>query len=426
LHSTGAEERAPAAGRGPTSPPDAAALLPEAMQESSDQLPLATAPQASIQRGTVSGESEAEEPTGIEPEALSSAEGGPVVQRQPDRAAPPRSAATQRAERLPLAQREPAERGLSAQALPARGGREAGVATERAPTPADGGLGTGRELEAPGRDQPRTTRVDMGALVAPAREPPVSRTVQRTVEPPTSPARAEPAPETLGKGEPEGLPGGGAGPENTAAPLQRQAVGQQRPASETLPPGVADMGGARPTPWREQPSRRPAGTEPGAGSERESSPPAVRFVLPRPVVQTKSLADTAVLPQVRRAPAPGARVAQELPPPLVQRAPLPVGGEAAAGSGAVPAPVVPVTTLQPPPQLSGQAIVQRQPSAAPIISQPDVEETAAVQRAEEGEPLPQQQTGGEKQDLDRLAREVYPLVKRLLAIERERRTGRWG
>jgi hypothetical protein len=84
-----------------------------------------------------------------------------------------------------------------------------------------------------------------------------------------------------------------------------------------------------------------------------------------------------------------------------------------------------VTTLQPPPQLPGQAIVQRQPSAVPIVSHPDVGETAAVQRAEE-EPYAEGQGQDEEKDLDRLARDVYPLVKRLLAIERERRTGRWG
>jgi len=48
-----------------------------------------------------------------------------------------------------------------------------------------------------------------------------------------------------------------------------------------------------------------------------------------------------------------------------------------------------------------------------------------VQRAAEDEPYAEEQVRDEEHDMDRLAREVYPLVKRLLAIERERRTGRW-
>jgi hypothetical protein len=29
-------------------------------------------------------------------------------------------------------------------------------------------------------------------------------------------------------------------------------------------------------------------------------------------------------------------------------------------------------------------------------------------------------------DLDHLARQIYPLIKRMLAVERERRSGRWS
>lgn len=48
-----------------------------------------------------------------------------------------------------------------------------------------------------------------------------------------------------------------------------------------------------------------------------------------------------------------------------------------------------------------------------------------MQRAE-GQPPVEGQDQDKEPDLDRLARDVYPLVVRLLAVERERRGGRWG
>ena len=64
--------------------------------------------------------------------------------------------------------------------------------------------------------------------------------------------------------------------------------------------------------------------------------------------------------------------------------------------------------------------------------QPPVDLTAAagapqagvVQRVILGPEGEEKAEGG--LDLDRLARQVYPLIKRMMAVERERRTGRWG
>jgi len=121
---------------------------------------------------------------------------------------------------------------------------------------------------------------------------------------------------------------------------------------------------------------------------------------------------TAILPQLRRPPAqPRARLSQ-----------IPSRGE----------PGVPAVTVQPPVQPvvqpAREAIIQRQPSipgVAIAISRAEAGEAAGVQRAEEEGVETGAEARDDEQDLDRLAREVYPLVKRLLAIERERRAGRW-
>ena len=70
-----------------------------------------------------------------------------------------------------------------------------------------------------------------------------------------------------------------------------------------------------------------------------------------------------------------------------------------------------------------------------------VDRSAAQVGAVDDQPLVQRQTLPEapqtasetpdtppddEPDLDRLARQIYPLVKRLLAVERERRGGRWS
>jgi hypothetical protein len=79
-------------------------------------------------------------------------------------------------------------------------------------------------------------------------------------------------------------------------------------------------------------------------------------------------------------------------------------------------------------QPTREAIIQRQtsiPGVAIAISRAEAGEAAGVQRTEEEGVEAGAEARDEEQDLDRLARDVYPLVKRLLAIERERRAGRW-
>jgi hypothetical protein len=66
--------------------------------------------------------------------------------------------------------------------------------------------------------------------------------------------------------------------------------------------------------------------------------------------------------------------------------------------------------------------IQRQPTASALSSAP----ISVVQRVETGyAETTEQKEERPAQDLDKLARQVYPHIVRMLAIERERRTGRW-
>ncbi len=57
-----------------------------------------------------------------------------------------------------------------------------------------------------------------------------------------------------------------------------------------------------------------------------------------------------------------------------------------------------------------------QPEGIGVVQRVEEAETIAGQPPEEGE---------EEMDLDKLARQVYPIIRRLLAVERERRSARW-
>jgi hypothetical protein len=67
--------------------------------------------------------------------------------------------------------------------------------------------------------------------------------------------------------------------------------------------------------------------------------------------------------------------------------------------------------------------IQRQPTTSSFGSA----SISTVQRVEMGRPetTEQREEGRSKPDLDKLAREVYPHIVRMLAVERERRIGRW-
>ena len=102
--------------------------------------------------------------------------------------------------------------------------------------------------------------------------------------------------------------------------------------------------------------------------------------------------------------------------PVVQRAPL---GEAGG-----PAPAQPAELSMPlarPPAL--------RPPSIPAIATGEIEPGGIVQRVTTEEPTAGQKPGGGSAqetpgpNLDQLARQIYPIIKHMLAIERERRYG---
>jgi len=70
-----------------------------------------------------------------------------------------------------------------------------------------------------------------------------------------------------------------------------------------------------------------------------------------------------------------------------------------------------------------------QPPLTPAIATGEIEGGAIVQRAEVEGAAAGQESGGKSGeqgsglDLDHLARQIYPIIKHMLAIERERRYG---
>ena len=82
--------------------------------------------------------------------------------------------------------------------------------------------------------------------------------------------------------------------------------------------------------------------------------------------------------------------------------------------------------LPPPPRSSSSGLIQRQPSAlAPDVAVSS-QRLGVVQRVQEAEPEASASPVEEEPELelDHLARQIYPLIKRMLAVERERRPGR--
>jgi len=82
-----------------------------------------------------------------------------------------------------------------------------------------------------------------------------------------------------------------------------------------------------------------------------------------------------------------------------------------------------MVTFQNPP-IPSQSIVQRAPDAKPPVPMPTGSapkgKTAEQAKKDEAE---RQETGEKKDELEDLAQKVYPLIKRMFAIERERRPG---
>jgi hypothetical protein len=102
--------------------------------------------------------------------------------------------------------------------------------------------------------------------------------------------------------------------------------------------------------------------------------------------------------------------------PLVQRASEPVMAEDRSSKDESPSSEVDFSAVPPPVEQ-----IQRM-LANGAFNQP------VVQRAEANQPVVDSETPvnevDEELDLDKIARDVYPIIKRLLAIERERYKGR--
>ncbi|MBL7202682.1 MAG: hypothetical protein ISS56_21305 [Anaerolineae bacterium] len=73
--------------------------------------------------------------------------------------------------------------------------------------------------------------------------------------------------------------------------------------------------------------------------------------------------------------------------------------------------------------------IQRRPQGEASESVPTPAESGyvgVIQRVTVGpEESAEPESGQGELNLDRLARQVYPMIRRMLAIERERRSGRW-
>ncbi len=149
-----------------------------------------------------------------------------------------------------------------------------------------------------------------------------------------------------------------------------------------------------------------------------------RLVLPErrlpPRVQTKPPAQTTLLPQTR-VQARFEDQATEAVSPSLELAPgrMDAGRVETGWSQVLGGELL----LPPPPRASSAGLIQRQPSAlAPDVAVPS-QRVGVVQRAQEGGPAASASPVEEKPELelDHLARQIYPLIKRMLAVERERR-----
>jgi hypothetical protein len=97
----------------------------------------------------------------------------------------------------------------------------------------------------------------------------------------------------------------------------------------------------------------------------------------------------------------------------VSSAPKPFSIESRATASAIPGNVLSVTTVSQP---TPAGLIQRQP-ADQAISPPG---SGIMQQVTETPPAASKPLLEKKADLDELARQIYPLIKRMLAVERER------
>ena len=265
---------------------------------------------------------------------------------------------------------------------------------------------------------------DMPLAQRQAVEPPRQEAAGRGVEaePPRPPAGEEPPP---------------AGPPMPV--VQRQAAPAQPPRIEEAPP---------PTQVQTAPGEPAA----GLGAEvmaRATSRERLPLIEPLPpahagVIRTKPVEQTAILSQARAQarPEPPASVpSRPGTPPEAGRTPareIPTqSGWTQAVTGELPLPPALQRSVAParPVSTASTTLIQRQPEApapSPAVTPwPEPRREEVVQRVEGEEPPPtalppQAPAAGEgaPENLDSLARQIYPLIKRMLAVERERKLGR--
>ena len=227
------------------------------------------------------------------------------------------------------------------------------------------------------------------------------------------------------------------------SPARPQLSQAQRPSGEVMGTGSAQV----------QRASEPGG--PAAGLEGEvmvraasrARLPLVEPPSPAPaeVIHTKPVEQTAILPQARAQARPEVSLEPpasissrpETPPELGQAAPAggppAQSGWARTAAGELPLPPVLQRSVAPARPVS-TTVIQRQPEVpAPssvVISRPEPRREGMVQRDGEEPPTtvaPPPQPPAEQStptNLDSLARQIYPLIKRMLAVERERKRGR--
>jgi hypothetical protein len=442
-----AETRAQRPPREPVSPPSMPAVEGEPLEEA---LLPAQGTGAERAQARMSGQAPEVAGPGAEPEAAAEVAPGAQVQ-----SAPPPSVQREGGQAGPL---QTTGDSLGSLSRVSEDGQETPVAGWSLPT--DLGPGLRRETtlplaplqrapyreETPPAEMPpaETALVPDAGPAASARSPEDEAT---TALPEATPgegeAGVEPAPSDQAAGAPLVLrrPGGvapppGAEPEREPAP--RPVDAQTRPAepatakpspasasvqAQPLAPAEAlDGGEAGPAPVHET----GAAMEPPLSTETQGELPARR------------LEETLVLPQLRRLARMARRDAEAepglgsvesyVPPgPLAVPASTPAaGGPGPEGEGAESASpgllalasTVGPGTIQRSP-VPGHEPVEHLPLPSPSLGaqagNADLVQRAGVEPEE----------AGEGPDLDRLARDVLPLIKRMLAVERERRTGRW-
>jgi len=203
-----------------------------------------------------------------------------------------------------------------------------------------------------------------------------------------------------------------------AAPaVQRHAQAEEEPvqaAPETAP-------AVQTAPERAQPFRRtqlPLNRGPGIGKRDTPS-------------RSMPVQRTAILPQARHTEQeerPERGSAEPLPVPGVTRTGLRTARRTDQGAVAVRSPQAIRSDLPLPPVITVQRVQRQATAQVTGAVSAGAPPTEVVQRAAmmmRAEAATEQSSAPQEQDLEKLAQQIYPLIRRRLAIERERRIGRW-